>query len=179
MEPPPDQSRVLIAYFSRPGQNYVSGQLKHLAPGNTEVVAKLLVSLTGGSGFPIETAQPYPEGYHETAALAREELRTGARPALKYTLNDLALYDTILLGYPNWWGTMPMAVLTFLERHRWSGKTVAPFCTHEGSGLGRSEADLRRACPGATLTQGLALKGNAVAFLEADVRTWLAQVLGR
>lgn len=165
--------RLLIASFSRRGQNYVSGTIKTLSTGNTEAVAAALAALVGGDRFAIVPFQPYADDYYETARTAQDELRSQARPALAATVENWAEYDTVALGYPNWWGTLPMAVYTFLESYPWRGKTVLPFCTHEGSGLGRSEAEIRRLCPGATVVPGLAIKGSSVLNAEAELRTWL------
>ena len=82
-------------------------------------------------------------------------------------------YDLVVLGYPNWWGTMPMAIWSFLESYDFSGKTIIPFCTHEGSGLGHSEADLRRLCPGAKLLAGLAIRGGSGKSAAKDIESWL------
>jgi flavodoxin len=166
--------KLLIASFSRRGQNYVSGTIKTLATGNTEAVARALAALAGGELFAIRPAKPYPDDYYETARLAQDELRSQARPGLAATVEGWADYDTVALGYPNWWGTMPMAVYTFLEGSKWTGKTILPFCTHEGSGLGRSEAEIRRLCPGATVLPGLAMKGSSVLAAESELRGWLS-----
>jgi flavodoxin len=84
-------------------------------------------------------------------------------------------YSLIFLGYPNWWGTMPMAVFTFLEDHDFSGKTIIPFCTHEGSGLGRSESDIKKICPHATVLTGLSIRGGSVYRAENDISAWLSK----
>jgi flavodoxin len=108
-------SKCLIAYFSRPGNNYVNGQIADLPVGNTEVVAKMIRELTGGDLFPMEPVKKYPKDYAETTDVAKEELRTSARPKLTGHVETMASYDVVFLGYPNWWGTMPMPVFTFLE----------------------------------------------------------------
>jgi len=87
-------------------------------------------------------------------------------------------YNTIYLGYPNWWGTMPMAVFTFLESFNFSGKTIAPFCTHEGSGMGKSERDIIKLCPGAQLVTGMAIYGSSVLKSDEEVRKWLQDYKG-
>ncbi|MFG6336699.1 MAG: flavodoxin, partial [Lachnospiraceae bacterium] len=96
-----------------------------------------------------------------------------ARPVLKADALKMDDYDTVILGYPNWWGTCPMVVFTFLEGHDFFGKTILPLCTHEGSGMGRSEADIQAACPGAKVEKGLAVTGGRVAQAENDIRKWL------
>ncbi len=166
-------TRILIAYYSRRGANYVSGSIVDLPVGNTEVAAGLIQAVTGGDTFHIETREPYPADYQEATEVAEDELRRKARPALAADLGDLDAYDVIFLGYPNWWNTMPMVVFTFLEAHDLKGKTLVPFCTHEGSGLGGSEGDIRKACPGATVLKGLAIKGSAVQKSGGAIAGWI------
>jgi flavodoxin len=165
--------KSLVAYFSRKGGNYVDGSIVNLRVGNTEVAADMVRKLTGGDAFRIQTTEDYPADYNETTAVAKEELRQKARPKLSDHVETMSDYGVIFLGYPNWWGTMPMAVFTFLEEYDFSGKTIIPFCTHEGSGLGRSESDIRKICPGATVLTGLSIKGGSVQGAENDISTWL------
>lgn len=167
-------SKILVVYYSRAGQNYVSGTIRSLTVGNTETAAKKAALLAGAEVFSIETVKPYPADYNETTKVAQDELRRMARPQLVGAVANLADYGVVVLGYPNWWGTMPMAVYTFLESYDWAGKTILPFCTHEGSGLGRSEAEVRRVCPRATVLPGLALKGSDVGRSDEALRRWLA-----
>lgn len=133
----------------------------------------MIHGLTGGDVFRIETEKPYPDDHMETVELAKSEQNAKARPALKADTLKMDDYDTVILGYPNWWGTCPMAVLTFLEGHDFFGKTILPLCTHEGSGMGRSETDIQAACPGAKVEKGLAVTGGRVAQAENDIRKWL------
>ena len=168
-----NRTKSLIAYYSRPGDNYVGGSIRHLAVGNTEVVATMIQRLTSGDLFRIETVKAYPSDYHQTTKIAQDELRHRARPELSGRIETIADYDVILLGYPNWWGTMPMAVYTFLESHDFAGKTILPFCTHEGSGLGGSENDLRKVCPSAKVLKGISIIGGDVRKAEPDLATWL------
>lgn len=165
--------KSLIAYFSRSGNNYVGGAIVDLPIGNTEVVAKKIQALTGSSTFKIETVTPYPDGYTETTDVAKEEKKKNARPELTTAVADMSSYDVIYLGYPNWWGTMPMALFSFLEAYEFSGKTIAPFCTHEGSGAGTSERDIKRLCPNAEVLPGLAIVGGNVNRADRDVADWL------
>ena len=162
----------LIAYFSRAGENYFSGALRSVPVGNTEIAANLLHGITGAGLFKIEPILSYSQDYNECIAQAREDQRRSARPELNAYPDSLDDYDTIYLGYPNYWGTMPMPVFTFLEHFDFTGKTIRPFCTHEGSGLGRSESDIRRLCPGANVGQGLALHGGSAARGEGALRKW-------
>ena len=163
----------IVVYFSRRDENYVSGVIRNLSVGNTEAAAQMIQKLTGADCFSIEPMQPYSKNYNECIAEAQADQRRNARPALKNWPDTLDGYDTVYLGYPNYWGTMPMAVFTFLEHFDWSGKTIRPFCTHEGSGLGRSEADIRRLCPGARVGRGLAILGTAVCREEAALAAWV------
>lgn len=163
---------VMIAYFSRADENYFSGALRTVEVGNTEIAAKLLQEIIGGDLFKIEPIQPYSKSYNECIAQAQEDQRRDARPELKAYPDSLDGYDTIYLGYPNYWGTMPMPVFTFLERFDWAGRTIRPFCTHEGSGMGRSERDIQRLCPGAKVEKGLAIHGSRVNRAEKALAAW-------
>jgi len=167
------KKKYLIAYFSRQGQNYVSGRIVDLKIGNTEVVAQMIQKKTGGDLFPIETVAAYPDDYTETTDVAKNELRTKARPKLKRQVENMEVYDIIFLGYPNWWGTPPMAIFTFLESYDFSGKTIVPFCTHEGSGMGHSEKDIAKSCPKTTVLPGIAIQGSSVSSAEAEVSNWI------
>ena len=166
-------SKILIAYFSRPGNNYAGGGIVHLPIGNTEVAANMIAELTGGSLFKLDPVNKYPEDYNACTAQAQEELRSGARPVLTTYPDSIDGYDTVILGYPNWWGTMPMPVWTFLERYNFSGKIIYPFCTHEGSGMGRSEGDIKKLCPKADVKAGLAIRGGSVKSAGKDISAWL------
>ena len=166
-------TKSLIAYYSRAGNNYVGGNIVNLPVGNTEVAANMVQKLTGGDLFRIETVKPYPADYHKTTEVAQQELRKNARPELTGRMDNLADYNVIFLGYPNWWGTMPMAVYTFLEAYDFSGKTIIPFCTHEGSGMGHSESDIKKLCAKATVLKGLSIKGGSVQSAESEITAWL------
>lgn len=163
----------LIAYFSRADENYVNGALRHLDVGNTEIAAGLIQEMTGADLFRIDPARAYSAGYNECIAQAQADQRRGARPVLKSYPDSLDGYDTIYLGYPNYWGTMPMAVFTFLEHFDFTGKKIRPFCTHEGSGMGHSEQDIKKLCPGAKVEKGLAIHGGSVGQSGADIQKWL------
>lgn len=155
-------SKILIAYYSRRGENYVDGVIRNLETGNTEFLARRLAEMTGGTLFRINTVKPYPIDYHETTKQAMTELQADFRPELTGRVENMDDFGTIILGYPNWWGTMPMAVHTFLEQYDFSGKRIIPFCTHEGSGAGHSEKDIQRLCPSAECLPCQAVKGSAV-----------------
>lgn len=165
--------KVLITYFSRRGQNYTSGGIVDLKVGNTEVVAGKIQKLTGGDMFYIEPAAAYPADYNECTRVAKDEQTTNARPKFKGEIKNFADYDVIYLGYPNWWDTMPMTVWTFLETYDFGGKTIIPFCTHEGSRMGRSEQDIKTLCPKATVMKGLPIKGSNVQNADKEIEKWV------
>ncbi len=169
-------TKNLIAYFSKRGENYFGGKMVDLPVGNTEVAAKKIQELAGGDLFEIQPALDYPYSYSQTVERAKQELQQDARPAIVPMKQGIGAYDTIYLGYPNWCGTMPMPVFTFLESYDFFGKTVIPFCTHEGSGLGRSESDIKTLCPGATVLNGLAVRGGDVGIAENDLLDWIQNI---
>ena len=162
----------LIVYFSRRGENYVSGRIQPLSVGNTEVVARRLQVLTGADLFQLEPVHPYSDNYNLCIEQAQADQRQDARPALRALPDHLEDYDTIYLGYPNYWGTMPMAVYTFLEHFDFSGKTIHPFCTHEGSGLSGTEKDIQRAAKGALVARGLSIYGSSVDQAKPALEKW-------
>ena len=166
----------LIAYYSRAGENYFGGVYRRITVGNTEKAAQMLAGLTGGALYRIEQAQPYSEDYQTCIAEAKADLRKQARPEVLNLPEDLDAYDEIYLGYPNYWGTMPMAVYTFLEHYDFTGKTIHPFCTHEGSGLSHTVQDIRKAAPGAAVTEGLAIPGSAVDGARDALEAWVKEV---
>lgn len=163
----------LIAYFSRADENYINGAIRKLDVGNTEIAAGFIQELTGADLFRIEPVQAYAAGYNECIAQAQADQKRSARPELKSYPDSLDGYDTIYLGYPNYWGTMPMAVFTFLEHFDFAGKTIRPFCTHEGSGMGSSERDIQKLCPGAKVERGLALHGGSVKNAGDTIQKWI------
>lgn len=163
---------ILIVYYSRKGQNYWAGSIKNLPKGNTAVAAEFIQKAVGGDIFEIDTVNPYPEDYTACINQAKAELRSKARPEIKKYLDSIEKYDTIFVGFPNWWGTMPMCMFTFLEHYDFGGKTVIPFCTNEGSGMGSSEKDLKKVCKGADLKPGLSITGNRVNQMESRIKTW-------
>jgi flavodoxin len=165
--------KSLIAFYSRKGSNYAGSRIVNLPVGNTAVIAAKLKTLTGGTLFEIETIKKYPDDYTETTEISKVELKNKARPELKAKVDNMDQYDVIYLGYPNWWSTMPMAVFTFLESYDFAGKTIVPFCTHEGSGMGHSEKDIQTACPHSTVLHGLAIRGSFVAGADEDLKKWL------
>ena len=163
---------TLITYYSRKGENYWAGEIKVLAKGNTERVAEFVAQATGGDLFEIRTVRDYSENYMECIEEAKGELQADARPDLAEYPESLDAYDTIFVGYPNWWGTCPMCVFTFLEHFDLTGRRIVPFCTNEGSGMGESERDLKKACKGATVEKGLPIIGNQAANSRDKVVVW-------
>ena len=170
-------SKTLIVYYSRKGENYVNGSVKILAKSNTEVVAEMIAGLTGGDLFEIDTVKPYAADYYTCIEEAKAELHQNARPELKAYPDSLDEYDTIFVGYPNWWGTMPMPVFTFLEHFDLTGKRILPFCTNEGSGMGSSERDLKRICKGAKVESGLSIHGAEAANSRSKVEAWVRNLV--
>lgn len=163
---------VLIIYYSRRGQNYVDGSIVSLSKGNTEIAAEAIQKAVGGDLFQIETVKDYPADYTACTQEAQAELRAGERPELKHYLDGLSGYDTIFVCGPCWWGTFPCAVFTQLERLDWTGKKVFALMTHEGSGLGRCERDLKKICKGAAVGRGLAVHGAEAARSVDAVAAW-------
>lgn len=146
---------ALIAFYSRAGENYFGDAYRRVSVGNTEKAAKMLAGLTGGTLYKIQQAN--------------------ARPEVLNLPDNLDAYDEIYLGYPNYWGTMPMAVCTFLEHYDFTGKAIHPFCTHEGSGLSHTERDIQKAAPGAIVTRGLAIHGSSVDGAKGAIKKWVRE----
>ncbi len=156
-------AKTLIAYFSRADENYFAGAMRYVKVGNTPA-----------DTFKIEMETPYSPVYMTCIDEAKKDLRAKARPALVSMPDSIDEYDTIVLAYPNYWGTMPMAVFTFLEAFDFTGKTILPLCTNEGSGMGSSERDIKRTCPGATVKSGLPITGSNAADSMSSVKRWLS-----
>ncbi len=166
-------SNILIAFFSRAGQNYVGGNIVDLSRGNTDVAAEIVAKLTGGDLFEIAPATPYAAEYRACVRQSRDELATGARPALRELPASIDAYETVVLGYPNWCGEAPMPVFTFLDAFDFTGKKILPFCTNEGSGAAGTVAAIAAACPGATVAPALSIVGHKAAESEAALQSWL------
>ena len=170
-----EAAKSIVIYFSHTGENYSVGVITE---GNTAKVAKEIARQTGAALYEIKEAEPYPSVYRDCIKRAQKELQSKARPALKGEVPELSEYKTVYLGYPNWWGDAPMVVYSFLEKAKIDGKTILPFCTHEGSGLGSTARNLAKAFPRAKVEQkGLAMRG-ATAQKDADavkkaVAEWL------
>ena len=170
-------AKNLIIYYSRTGENYWNGGIKNIAKGNTEIVAEFIQSAVGGDLFEIETVKTYAADYYECIDDAKQELRENARPELKKYLNGIEDYDNVFVCGPCWWGTYPMAVFTQLEKLDWSGKKVMAVMTHEGSGLGSCERDLKKICKGASFEKGLAVHGADASKSEKTVAAWAKKVI--
>jgi flavodoxin len=179
-----NQTSILIAYFSRadnivfdPSIDAVASASINLngseVSGNAALLAQMAETVTGGDIFSIETVDKYPSGYRDTTDQAKMEQNEETRPALSTHIDNMDDYDTVILIYPNWWGGLPMPVLTFLEEYDFTGKTILPLCTHEGSGLGSTEKEIADACPQATVSEGLAVRGGKAAGAQSDVEEWL------
>ena len=167
-------NKTLIAYFSRADENYFGGAMRYVKVGNTEIVCGILQKLIDEDVFKIEMKEPYSPVYMTCIDEAKRDLRAKARPELVSLPDSIDGYDTVVLAYPNYWGTMPMAVFTFLEHFDFSGKTILSLCTNEGSGMGGSERDIKRTCPGALVKPGLSITGSAAAASEGSLRRWLS-----
>ena len=161
--------------FSRPGLHYVQGTILSLPVGNTEVAAKKIQVLTDGELFHIAT-HAYPEDNSRCIEAAKQELHGNTRPPVIGAVTDMDAFSTVLLGYPNWWGIMSMAVHTFLEQYDFAGKRITPFCTHEGSSMGRSVNDIARLCSDAEMLPGCAIPGYAVAKAGGALRDGLNDI---
>lgn len=167
-------SKTLIAFFSRADENYFGGAMRYVKVGNTEIVCKLMKDMIEADLFKIEMKNPYSPAYMTCIDEAKRDLRAKARPELVSLPESIDGYDTVVLAYPNYWGTMPMAVFTFLEAFDFTGKTILPLCTNEGSGMGSSERDIKKACPGAVVKNGLPVTGSQAANARASVQRWLS-----
>lgn len=172
----PAKSKVLLAYFSRAGENYYYGGRTQLAVGNTEALAGMLARLIGCDVHRIEAAEPYPDDYEATVARNVREQEADVRPAIANPPTSLADYDTVLLGSPIWSVRLPKIMATFTERFDFAGKTIFPFVTYAVSGLGTTERDYAALCPGATIGAGLAVRGEEVGDAGAAAEAWLRRI---
>ncbi|MFR1756421.1 MAG: flavodoxin [Thomasclavelia spiroformis] len=154
-----EAGNVLIVYFSQ--------------TGNTETVANIIHDNVGGDIVKLETTEAYPSDYDELVDYAQQEQQEDARPELSTVIENIEQYDTIFLGYPNWWGDMPMAIYTFLDTYDLSGKTIAPFITHGGSGLSGTPENIQEEELNASVTEGLAIDGDEASDSSEDVVEWL------
>ena len=154
--------KILVAYFSH--------------SGNTREIANQIHRSAGGDISEIQAVKPYPHDYDAVVKQAKQELDPGYKPALKTKIESIKSYDLVFIGYPNWCSTVPAPVRTFLSEYDFSGKTIVPFCTHEGSGLGRSATDISKLCPKSTLLDGIAIWGSDVKTAQSKVVEWLQKI---
>ena len=179
--------RILVAYLSRAGENYNVGVTRegsasaayagYIEKGNTAMMAAVIAEATGGDLFEIRTVTPYPDDYASMLRVAQEEIDSDARPELAETVENMADYDVVFIGYPIWHAHLPQAIYSFIESYDLSGKTVIPFNTHEGSGQSGTQRVIENALPNSTVLPGLAIQGK-VAQEDAErtrelVDTWL------
>lgn len=162
----------LIVFYSRAGENYFGGQYRWVTVGNTEKAAQMIAEAVGGELFKIQQKVPYAEDYETCIRQAKADQQIHARPELETLPGSLEGYDEIYLGYPNYWGDLPMAVYSFLEAFDWTGKTIRPFCTHEGSGLSGTEQKIALAAKGANVAPGLAILGSRVEQAGEEIKRW-------
>lgn len=165
--------KKLIVYYSRANENYTSDGIVNLEKGNTEIVAEHIKKYTGYDIFKIEQEVEYSSNYYICGEQAKADKEKNARPKLKHYLQSIDNYDEFILCYPNFWGTLPMAVFTFLEAYDFTDKTIRPLCTHEGSGLGVSVEDIKATCPGSIVKDGLAVQGSRAEFYFDKIYVWL------
>jgi flavodoxin len=175
-EATPTTSTVLLAYFSRAGENYSYGDRIDLEVGNTEVLAGMIRDRLACDGYRIEPVEPYSDDYDETVERNVREQDADARPAITNPLTSIAGYDVVLLGSPIWNVRAPMIMSTFAESFDFSGKTIVPFATYAMSGLGTTVRDYAASCPGATIGEGLAVRGEEVREARAAVESWLRRI---
>ena len=172
--PTKSDSKILVAYFSRAGENYQVGVIEK---GNTRIMAEIIAEEIGADTFEIKTVKPYPESYQKCTELAKQELADDARPELVGKVEDMSKYEIIFLGYPIWWSDMPMAVYTFLESYDFNGKTIIPFCTSAGDYMTGKEVNIPKFAKGSTIREGLGMVGKrcqeAPDGVRKDVKTWL------
>ena len=167
-----DQSKAIIIYFSRAGENYDVGIVDE---GNTKMIVNYLEEVTDMQIYQIVPTTSYPEGYQDTLNAVQTERSSNARPSIKDPITDISKYDTILLGYPIWYTNLPNIVKTLLESLNLEGKTIYPFNTHEGSGVGNSISDIKSLAPNAIVKDGFPLKGSYARKTDShkDIRDWL------
>lgn len=162
--------KILVAFFSHAGETYYAGGMKMLQKGNANIIAEKARNMLKADMFEIKAENEYPQNYNECCKVAKDELMTNKRPKLLGYLEDLDDYEDIVLVYPCWWGTMPMPVFTFLEHYDLSKKNILPICTHEGSGMGKSESDLSSVCENSNVCAGLAIQGTSAENCDAKLK---------
>lgn len=167
----------LVIYYSRSGENYVNGAVTYISKGNTEYIAEFIRNNFEADLFKAETEREYAKSYMDCIREAQKELDHDERPRLKKYLTDISEYDNVFIGGPCWWGTYPMAVFSAIEGLDFTGKKVFPIMTHEGSGMGSSERDLKKIIKGAKFVSGLAIHGAEAKNSEQTVVSWVKRNL--
>jgi flavodoxin len=157
-----EKGKILVAYFSW--------------GGNTRGIAQEIHAQVGGDIFEIEVVNPYSASYNTVLEEAQRDQREQARPALKTHVEDMGQYDVIFLGYPNWWASIPMPVASFLEEYDFSGKTIAPFCSHGGGRLGQSLTAIAKLCPQSKIAEALSVHYSGGSSLKNDIAAWLSKL---
>ena len=165
-----DGGRLLVVFFSHAGDNYSVGNIK---VGNTKIVADYITEMTGADQFEIVTHKYDGMAYKPLCDLAKEEQKNGELPPFEGEPGDLSQYDTVFIGGPVWWGTYPQVMFTFFSKYDLNGKTIIPFTTHEGSGLGYCVEDVKNAYPNATVTGEFSMYGHEVRTEKAKVEKWI------
>ncbi len=165
-------AKTLVVYYSRKGENHMPGGIQVLEKGNTEYAAQYIAKAVDADIFEIDTVKPYAANYRECCMEAVAEAKANARPEIKGYVEDVSGYDTVFVCFPCWCGTAPMCVFTFLEHYDWTGKTIVPLCTNEGSGMANSEKDIAGSCPGAKVLPGLPIKGHQCSSSEEMLAAW-------
>lgn len=145
--------------------------------GNTQIVAQKLQALTQGDLFEVTSKHTYPQDYNACINQAKKELQSQFRPVLTHVVPDLASYELILFGFPNWWGTYPMPMASLMDELKFSGQNVAVFCTHEGNGLGQSARDMEKACVNAKSFLSIAIRGSSVDRCDEQLKTWIDKLV--
>jgi flavodoxin len=154
--------KILVVYFSH--------------SGNTRVIAEQIKEATGADIFEIQPVKEYPKDYDSVVAQAKKEVNANYKPELKTKVSNIGSYDTIIVGSPNWWGTIAPPVATFLSSYDFEGKIIIPFITHEGSAMGNSVSDIKKLCPKSIILEGLAIRGSYVKDAKNDVLKWLQKI---
>jgi flavodoxin len=168
-------NKTIIVYFSRTGENYGVGVIDI---GNTARIAQYINNKIDADTFEIIAKEPYSDVYSEAVDRAQKEKNENARPEFIGEIENIDQYDTVFIGYPIWWSTMPMIMNTFLEKYDMTGKTIIPFSTNEGSGWGSSLTDLRNLCPNSTILNGYNTQGRNAVNAENAVTEWLNNLNG-
>lgn len=169
-------THILVAYFTLAdivpeGADAVSSATP--SQGNTRTAAAEIASQTGGDLFQITTSNTYPVSHSEASGIAEDELRADARPPLTSQVENMEQYDVVFVGYPIWWYTSPMVIRSFLEAYDFSGKTIVPFCTTLGAGVGQSVDEIRELCPDAAVLDGLTLSTGRAERMQSSISDWL------